>query len=106
MAVSGQDIVNYAQQFLGTPYVWGGNSLKSGVDCSGLVQQVYKNFGISVPRVTYDQIGVGKGVGMKDLQAGDLIFFDTDKSSGGADHVGIYIGDGKVHPRSTTREGC
>jgi|SRR5882757_77704 len=95
MAVSGQDIVNYAQQFLGTPYVWGGNSLKSGVDCSGLVQQVYKNFGISVPRVTYDQIGVGKGVGMKDLQAGDLIFFDTDKSSGGADHVGIYIGDGK-----------
>lgn len=95
MTVSGQDIAKYAQQFLGTPYVWGGNSLQSGIDCSGLVQQVYKNFGLSVPRVTYDQIGVGKGVGMKDLQPGDMIFFDTKPSQAGPDHVGIYIGNGK-----------
>jgi len=95
MAVSGQDIVKYAEQFIGTPYVWGGNSLQSGVDCSGLVQQVYKNFGLNVPRVTYDQIGQGKAVGMKDLAPGDMIFFDTDHGTGGPDHVGIYIGGGK-----------
>lgn len=95
MAVSGQDIIKYAQQFLGTPYVWGGNSLTSGVDCSGLVQQVYKHFGLSVARTTYDQIGQGMAVDMKDLTPGDMIFFDTDKSIGGPDHVGIYIGNGK-----------
>lgn len=95
MAVSGQDIIKYAQQFIGTPYQWGGNSLTSGVDCSGLVQQVYQHFGLSVARTTYDQIGQGKSVGMKDLAPGDMIFFDTDKSSAGPDHVGIYIGNGK-----------
>lgn len=94
MAVSGQEIADYAKQFLGTPYVWGGNSLKAGVDCSGLVQQVYKNFGISVPRVTYDQIGTGKAVKMDGLQVGDLIFFDFGGRSG-PDHVGIYLGEGK-----------
>lgn len=95
MAVSGQDIANFAKQYVGTPYVWGGNSLTSGVDCSGLIQQVYKNFGVSVPRTTYDQIGTGKAVGMDKLQAGDLIFFDTDNKTGGPDHVGIYLGNGK-----------
>lgn len=95
MPVSGSDIVKYAEQFIGTPYVWGGNSLSSGVDCSGLVQQVYKNFGLSVPRTTYDQIGQGKAIAMKDLQPGDMVFFDTDKNIAGPDHVGIYIGDGK-----------
>ena len=95
MAVSGQDIIKYAQQFIGTPYVWGGNSLSGGVDCSGLVQQVYKKFGINVSRTTYNQIGEGKAVGMKDLQAGDMIFFDTDPGTGGPDHVGLYIGNGK-----------
>lgn len=94
MAVSGQDIVDYAKQFLGTDYVWGGNDLKNGVDCSGLTQQVYKKFGLSLPRVTYDQVGVGKGIKMNGLQAGDLIFFDFGGRSG-PDHVGIYMGDGK-----------
>ena len=95
MAVSGADIAKYAQQFLGTQYVWGGNSLTSGVDCSGLVQQVYKHFGLSVARTTYDQIGQGKAVGMSDLQPGDMVFFDTDKSISGPDHVGLYLGNGK-----------
>src|SRR6476646_8699152 len=95
MAVSGQDIVNYLKQFIGTPYQWGGNSLTSGVDCSGMVQQAYQHFGLSVARTTYDQIGQGKAVGMKDLAPGDMIFFDTDKGSAGPDHVGIYIGNGK-----------
>lgn len=95
MAVSGQDIVNYLKQFIGTPYQWGGNSLTSGVDCSGMVQQAYQHFGLSVARTTYDQIGQGKAIGMSDLAPGDMIFFDTDKGSAGPDHVGIYIGGGK-----------
>lgn len=94
MAISGQQIADYAKKFLGLKYVWGGNDLNSGVDCSGLVQQVYKNFGISVPRVTYDQIGVGKAIKMNELQAGDLVFFDYGGKAG-PDHVGIYLGDGK-----------
>jgi len=95
MAVNGQEIVDYLKQFIGTPYQWGGNSLTSGVDCSGMVQQAYQHFGLSVARTTYDQIGQGKAVGMKDLAPGDMIFFDTDKGSAGPDHVGIYIGNGK-----------
>lgn len=95
MAVNGQQIVDYLKQFIGTPYVHGGNSLTSGVDCSGMVQQAYQHFGLSVARVTYDQIGQGMAVGMKDLRPGDMIFFDTDKGKSGPDHVGIYMGNGK-----------
>lgn len=95
MAIDGNAIGDYAAQYIGTPYVWGGNSLTGGVDCSGLVQQVYKHFGITLPRVTYDQIGEGKAVGLKGLRPGDLVFFDT-KPGGGPDHVGIYMGDGKM----------
>lgn len=95
MAVNGQDIVDYLKQFIGTPYKWGGNSLTSGVDCSGMVQQAYQHFGLSVSRTTYNQIGQGKAVGMKDLAPGDMIFFDTDKGTSGPDHVGIYIGNGQ-----------
>lgn len=96
MAVSGSDIVAFAKQYIGTPYVWGGNSLSKGVDCSGLVQQVYKQFGLSVSRTTFTQIGEGKAVDMNNLQAGDMIFFDTDPKVGGPDHVGIYMGNGKM----------
>lgn len=96
MAIDGNDIVNYAQQFLGTPYVWGGNSLTQGVDCSGLTQQVFQHFGIDIPRVSYDQIGEGSPIGARGLRPGDLVFFDTDPSDSGPDHVGIYMGDGKM----------
>ncbi len=65
------------------------------MDCSGLVQQVYKAFGIELPRVTYQQINVGASVGPDKLRPGDLVFFDTDRSKKGPDHVGIYIGGGK-----------
>ena len=95
MSVDANDIINYARQFVGTPYVWGGNDLKSGVDCSGLVQQVYKNFGIDLPRTTYDQVNSGSPVGIKGLRAGDLVFFDTN-GKGQPSHVGIYIGGGKM----------
>lgn len=95
MAISGVEIGDYATQFLGTPYVWGGNDLSKGVDCSGLVQQVYKKYGISLPRTTYEMIGQGAPVGMKGLRPGDLVFFDT-ASQTGPDHVGIYLGNGKM----------
>lgn len=95
MSINGEDIGDYASQFLGTPYVWGGNSLTKGVDCSGLVQQVFRHFGIELPRVTYDQIGEGAPVSMKGLRPGDLMFFDTSSQSG-PDHVGIYLGNGKM----------
>lgn len=92
---SGQDIVDLARKSLGVQYVWAGNSLSSGVDCSGLVQQVYKAYGIELPRVTYQQINVGASVEPNKLRPGDLVFFDTDRSKAGPDHVGIYIGGGK-----------
>lgn len=95
MTTSGQDIVNYLLQFKGTPYVWGGSD-PSGFDCSGLMQYGFAHFGIKLPRVTYDQIGQGQAIGMKGLRPGDLVFFDTDKSIAGPDHVGIYMGNGQM----------
>lgn len=91
----GEDIVNLAKKSLGVQYVWGGNSLTSGIDCSGLVQQVYKAYGIQLPRVTYDQINVGHSVQPNKLRPGDLVFFDTDRKRSGPDHVGIYMGGGR-----------
>lgn len=65
------------------------------MDCSGLVQQVFRKFGIELPRVTYEQIGVGAAVTRDRMNVGDLVFFDTDRSKAGPDHVGIYLGNGK-----------
>lgn len=93
---SGDDIVRYAQQFIGTPYVWGGNDLRKGIDCSGLVQQVYKQYGINLPRTTFDQIGQGAPVTMKGLRPGDMVFFETTSKTKGPDHIGIYMGGGKI----------
>ncbi len=89
-AASGQAIVNYAEKFLGKPYVWGGTS-PSGFDCSGLVQYVYKNCaGISLPRTSQQQQNVGTPVSRSNLQPGDLVFFGNP-----AGHVGIYAGGGR-----------
>jgi len=84
-------IVDIALDSLGTPYKWGGNDLKIGVDCSGLVQQAYKEEGVSVPRVTYDQYKQApiKGLKQNELQKGDLVFFNN------LEHVGIYMGNDK-----------
>lgn len=95
MAVRGEDLIELARKSLGVQYVWGGNDLKNGVDCSGLVQQVFKAYGIELPRVTYDQINVGASVPQNKLRPGDLVFFDTDRKRSGPDHVGIYMGGGK-----------
>lgn len=95
MAVQGKQVVDYLMQYLGRPYKWGGATPETDFDCSGLLQWGFKQFGISIPRVTYDQIGAGASVAMKDLQVGDAVFFDTS-STAGPDHVGIYIGNGKM----------
>ncbi len=88
-AATGQDIVNYAKQFQGTPYVWNGTT-PAGFDCSGFVQYVYKNAaGINLPRDTYGQINVGTSVSQSNLQPGDLVFPHTG-------HVGIYVGNGQM----------
>lgn len=91
------------------PYVWGGNSLTGGVDCSGLVQQVYKRMGINLPRTTYEQAKHGKQVGLGNLLPGDLVFYNTGSSDpngiGRLSHVAIYIGNGKVVQALNSRTG-
>lgn len=93
----GADIANYACKFIGNPYVAGGTSLTNGADCSGFVMSVYKNFGINLPRSSYAQSSVGKGVSYSEAQPGDVIYY------GG--HVGIYIGNGQIVHASTERTG-
>ncbi|WP_407313573.1 NlpC/P60 family protein [Desulfosporosinus sp. SB140] len=86
-----QSIFSYAEQFLGTPYVWGGTSPNPGFDCSGFVQYVYGHFGIHLDRVSQDQYTEGVAIPESDLKPGDLVFFSTYEA--GASHVGIYIGN-------------
>ncbi len=93
----GQEIANYACQFVGNPYVAGGTSLTNGADCSGFVMSVYKNFGYSLPRSSYAQSSVGKSVSYSEAQPGDIIYY------GG--HVAIYIGNGRIVHASTERTG-
>lgn len=82
-----------------TPYVWGGNSLSKGVDCSGFVQQIYRQLGISIPRVTYDQAKHGHKVDIHHLRPGDLVFYRN------LEHVGLYIGNGKIVHAANSRLG-
>ncbi len=90
----GQQVVQIAEQYLGTPYVYGSNDPSKGLDCSGLVQVAYRRMGIDLPRVTYDQVKVGQPVDRADLQPGDLVFSVGDKGMRVNGHVGIYAGNG------------
>lgn len=99
----GESITSYARQFLGNPYVYGGNDLNTGVDCSGLVQQVLKTFGVIVPRTAQAQSEVGAWVEEEFIQVGDLVFFGTSISS--ITHVGIYLGNGEIIHASTPETG-
>ncbi|MCX7759444.1 MAG: NlpC/P60 family protein, partial [bacterium] len=96
IAASSNEIVSFALNFLGTPYVWGGNT-PSGFDCSGYVKYVYAHFGINLPRRASEQATVGQTVSLDEAQPGDLVFFYSPIS-----HVGIYLGDGMfVHAPRT-----
>ena len=95
--VSGADIVAFAQQFVGNPDVWGGNSLTNGVDCSGFVHQVYAHFGISTPRYSQAFKSVGQPVSYQNIQAGDVVVYPG--------HVAIYIGNGNIVEAQSTRAG-
>jgi hypothetical protein len=95
--ITGQDVVAEAKKYLGLPYVWGGTSKEKGVDCSGLVQQVYKALGYELPRVSADQARSGTPVAsLAQAQPGDLLAWDNSSRNNGADHIAIYIGDGKM----------
>lgn len=93
--VLGEEVVEYGKQFIGTPYVWGGNDLKNGVDCSGLTQRIFAGFDINISRISYMQADDGKTVEKYELRPGDLVFFDTSGvNRGNISHVGIYAGEG------------
>ncbi len=93
----GQEIANYACQFVGNPYVAGGTSLTEGCDCSGFTGAVYSHFGISLPRSSYAQSVAGREVSVSEMQPGDILYY------GG--HVGIYVGNGTIVHASTAATG-
>ena len=95
---SGQSVVDFATQFVGNPYVWGGTSLTGGADCSGFAQSVYANFGVSLPRTSYEQETAGTEVAsLAEAQPGDLICYGS--------HVAIYMGDGQIVHASNSTDG-
>ncbi len=98
------NICDYAKKWIGTKYVWGGNSLTKGIDCSGFVQQVYKKFGYTTPRVSRDMAKKYTKISIDELKPGDLIFYGRVKDNY-INHVGIYIGNGQVIHSSTNYKG-
>jgi cell wall-associated NlpC family hydrolase len=91
-SASEQAVVEEAKKYLGVPYLWGGTDPNKGLDCSGFVQLVYKNLGIDLPRVSYQQATAGRPVAsMADARPGDILAFDSP-----VDHVGLYLGNGKM----------
>lgn len=94
---NGQAVVDYARQFLGNPYVYGGTSLTNGADCSGFVQSVYKAFGVSLPRNSAAQRGAGYAVSLDQIQPGDLVCYSG--------HIGIYAGNNTLIHASNERTG-
>lgn len=97
-------ICNYAIQWIGRPYVYGGTSLETGIDCSAFVQNVYRQIGIGLPRVSSDQANVGVDVDINDIKPGDLLFY-YDSNLGRIGHVTMYMGNNTVIHASNARLG-
>jgi cell wall-associated NlpC family hydrolase len=90
-------VVAEAQKYIGVPYLWGGTDPSKGLDCSGFAQLVYGNLGVDLPRTSSQQATAGRAVAsIDDARPGDLVFFDYSSSRAGIDHVGIYVGNGKM----------
>lgn len=96
-------IANYAVQFVGNPYVWGGTSLTNGADCSGFTMSVMAHFGVSLPHSSSAQAGCGRSIKSSQMRPGDLVFYSG--SGGGINHVALYIGNGQVVHASSKRTG-
>lgn len=96
-----QEIADFALQFVGNPYVYGGTSLTNGADCSGFVMSVFAQFGYELPRVAAAQCAVSQKKSAEEIEVGDLVFY----GDGGIDHVALYIGDGKIVHASTAATG-
>ena len=101
-AILRDDMVSYALQFVGNPYVYGGTSLTNGTDCSGFTMGIYKNFGMSISRTSREQATDGKSIKSSELKKGDLVFY---ASGGRINHVAMYIGNGKIVHASNSRTG-
>ena len=96
------DLCQYAKEFLGNPYVWGGTSLTSGADCSGFVLSVFAKYGVSLPHSSRSQANQGTSISASELQPGDLVFY---AKGGTINHVAIYIGGGQVIHASSPKTG-
>ena len=93
----GRNVADYALQFIGNPYVYGGTSLTGGTDCSGYTQSVYRHFGVSIPRTSGEQAGFGREIPYEDMEPGDLVCYSG--------HVAMYIGGGRIVHASSRKEG-
>jgi len=101
--VSGETLVNYAKQFVGNPYVWGGNSLTNGCDCSGFVHEVYEYFGYDLVRYSMSFLYEGVEVKRENIMPGDIVVYA--RNSAGIGHVAIYAGDGKIVEAQSSKAG-